>query len=141
MFLEKRQNRVMHLFTFFVPKSTIVTFFAMTAQAYPLSRSMVACSDREKSIRTGIGNIMTDTPKVKASKAVDDARVASHVTNDDAKLLAHNTLKDAKTSAYSTRNDAVKAQNISDKFNIHAHQVDSRAKISAHESQSESMRK
>jgi hypothetical protein len=47
---------------------------------------------------------MTDSLKVKASKAVYDARVATHATCD-AKVAAHITLKDADVEAHKVSDD------------------------------------
>ncbi len=84
---------------------------------------------------------MTDSQKVKASKAIDDARVAAHAATDDAAVAAHNTLKNAKDAARTTRDNAQDVQKRSDKFNIESHRDDANAKIAAHEARSELKKK
>jgi hypothetical protein len=79
---------------------------------------------------------MTDNPKVKASKAIDDARVASHAGIDDAKVAAHNAFKEAKVAAYTERDEAAESKKVSDKFNISTHKDDANVQIAAHEAKS-----
>ena len=84
---------------------------------------------------------MTDSPKVKASKAIDDARVAAHAATDNAQVASHNALKNAKDVARTTRDEAQSVQKRSDKFNIESHRDDANVKIAAHEAKSELKKK
>jgi len=95
-------------------KFWIVLDFATTVEIFiyfPVI--IVGCSDIG-----GVENIMTDNPKIKASKAVDDARVAAHAVYDDATVAARNILKDA----------GVEAQKVSDDVKIGVHK-DARFRI------------
>jgi hypothetical protein len=102
-------------------KFWIVLDFAQQVRFLYCSRYIPVCSDIG-----GVENIMTDNPKVKASKAVDDARVAAHAVYDDATVAAHNILKDA----------GVEAQKVSDNVKIDVYKAVSDAKIAAHEAES-----
>jgi hypothetical protein len=100
-------------------KFWIVLDFATTVEIFIYFPAIiVGCSDIGE-----VENIMTDNPKVKASKAVDDARVAAYAVYDDATVAAHNILKDA----------GVEAQKVSDDVKIGVHKVVSDANIAAHE--------
>ena len=74
---------------------------------------------------------MTDSLKVKASKAADDANVAAHEAYDDADVLVHNALKGA----------GVDVEKVSDDVKIGVHKVVSDAKIAEHKAGSELKKK
>jgi hypothetical protein len=73
----------------------------------------------------GVEKRMADNLKVKASKALGDARVAAHAVLDDVSVAAHNTL-------VSTEADV---QKVSDEVKIGVNKAVTDAKIAAHEAE------
>jgi hypothetical protein len=71
----------------------------------------------------GVENLITDNLKVKASKAMEDTRVAVRAAYDDATVAACNSLKEVR----------VETQKVSENVKISFPIVVSDAKIAAHE--------
>jgi hypothetical protein len=71
----------------------------------------------------GVEIKMADNFKVKAKKALNDARVAAHAVLDDVSVAAHNTLVDTEADV----------QKVSDEVKISVHKAVADVKIAAHE--------